>query len=299
MDLRRLHYFVVLAEEESFTKAADRLHITQPALSQQLRVLERELGARLIERGPGRCTLTAVGTVAVAEARELLAQADSAQARIDAAVREQSGRLRLAYTRSARGGMVDAIVSRFREQNPRVELISETAWTAPNVEGLLSGRFDVAFVRPPLYEDRLCCRTIGSEELLLAVPSGHRLARRGRITREEVVDEPAVMWPRENGPGMFDRTVGQVWPNDGFNLVRHEPDDEQLLRAVAEGSVVAAVPAGRARALRLPGVRLRRFTAPVPTVDIGLAYHPRRVSPATQRLISVLDELVPPGASAD
>lgn len=296
MDLRRLRYFVVLAEELHFTRAARRLHLAQPALSQQQRVLERELGARLVERGPGGCRLTPVGVVAATEARALLAHADSARARIDAAIREQGGQIRLAYTRSARGGMVDALVSRFRQENPHVQVISETGWTAPNVAGLLSGKFDAAFVRPPLYEPELRCRVVDTEELLLAVPTDHPLTAQRRIPRDAVVGQPAVMWPRENGPGMFDRTVEQIWPNGGFNLLRNEPDDEQLLRAVAGGSVVAAVPAGRARTLRLPGVRLRRFTAPVPTIDVGLAYHPRHMSPAVERLLSALDDLVPADA---
>lgn len=292
MDLRRLRYFVVLAEELHFTRAARRLHLAQPALSQQHRTLEREIGARLVERGPGGCTLTPVGEIVAAEARQLLAHADSARSRIEAAVREQGGQLRLAYTRSARGGLVDDLVARFRQDNPHVRLISETGWTALNVAGLLAGRFDAAFVRPPLYEPELRCRVVDTEELLLAVPAGHRLTGLRRIPRAAVAGEPAVMWPRENGPGMFDRTVEQIWPDGGFHLVRQEPDDEQLLRAVAEGSVVAAVPAGRARALRLPGVRLRHFTAPTPTVDIALAYHPRRLSPAAVRLLAALDDLM-------
>ncbi|MEV7231291.1 LysR family transcriptional regulator [Polymorphospora sp. NPDC051019] len=286
MDLRRLRYFAVLAEELHFTRAAKRLRIAQPALSQQIRALEREVGAVLIER-TGATGLTPVGRVVAAEAATLLAAADAAQARIRAAVRGTE-RLRLAYTRSARGGRVDALMARFRAGNPHVEVVAETGWTAPNVEGLLGGRFDVAFVRPPVDEPGLRCVHVDTEELLLAVPAGHPLAARRRIPREPLVGEPAVMWPRENGPGMFDRTIAQVWPRGGFNLVRHEPDDEQLLRAVAGGSVVAAVPAGRARALRVPGVRLRRFTAPVPTVDIALAHPARAVPPVVRRLLDLL-----------
>lgn len=98
------------------------------------------------------------------------------------------------------------------------------------------------------------------------------------------------MWPRENGPGMYDRILAQVWPQGGFKLVRHEPDDEQLLLAVASGAVVAVVPAGRARTLRVPRVLLRRFTEPPPTVDIALAYPERSVNPAVMRLLALLDE---------
>ncbi|WP_432836028.1 LysR substrate-binding domain-containing protein [Dactylosporangium sp. CA-092794] len=291
MDLRRLRYFAVLAEELHFTRAAARLHIAQPALSQQVRALEREFGARLVERGAGACTLTPVGTVVAAEATLLLAQADAARERIAAAARGQGGRIRLAYTRSARGGRVDALADRFRAQNPRVEIIPETGWHAPNVAGLLAGRYDAAFVRPPLDEPGIGWRLVDTEELRLALPAGHPLARLRRVPREAVAGQPAVMWPRENGPGMFDRIVAQVWPAGGFNLVRYEPDDEQLLRAVAAGGVVAAVPEGRARTLRVRGVVLRRFTPPAPIVDIGLAWNERTATPVVRRLLATLEEL--------
>ncbi|WP_422741187.1 LysR family transcriptional regulator [Micromonospora sp. WMMD754] len=289
-DLRRLRSFVVLADERHFTRAAARLGIAQPALSQQIRALERQLGVPLVHRTSRGCTLTEVGARVADEAGRMLADVDAAAARIRDLVRGRGGRLRLAYTRSARGGRVDALVARFRAAHPDVEVVAETAWTAPNVAGLLAGRLDAAFVRPPVDEPALACRTVDTEELVLALPAGHPLAAgRRRIGRAEVVDLPAVMWPRENGPGMFDRTIAQVWPRGGFRLVRQEPDDEQLLRAVAQGDVVAAVPAGRARALRLPGVRLRRFTAPTPTVDVGLAWPAESTNPALHALLALLD----------
>ncbi|MFJ8579994.1 LysR family transcriptional regulator [Micromonospora sp. NPDC093277] len=288
-DLRRLHYFAVLAEELHFTRAAARLRVAQPALSQQIRALERQLGVPLVHRTSRGCTLTEVGARVADEATRLLAEVDAGAARIRDLVRGRGGRLRLAYTRSARGGRVDALVARFRAAHPEVEVVPETAWTAPNVAGLLAGRLDAAFVRPPVDEAALACRTVDTEELLLALPAGHPLAAgRRRVSRAEVVDLPAVMWPRDNGPGMFDRTIAQVWPHGGFRLVRQEPDDEQLLRAVAQGDVVAAVPAGRARALRLRGVRLRRFTAPTPTVDVALAWPRDSTNPALRRLLALL-----------
>ncbi|WP_233513990.1 LysR family transcriptional regulator [Micromonospora craterilacus] len=293
-DLRRLRYFAVLAGELHFTRAAARLRVAQSALSQQIRALERQLGVPLVHRTSRGCTLTEVGERVADEAARLLAEVDAATARIRDLVHGRGGRLRLAYTRSARGGRVDDLVARFRAAHPEIEVVPETAWTAPNVAGLLAGRLDAAFVRPPVDEPTLACRTVDTEELLLALPAGHPLAAgRRRISRAEVVDLPAVMWPRENGPGMFDRTIAQVWPRGGFRLVRQEPDDEQLLRAVAQGDVVAAVPAGRARALRMRGVRLRRFTAPTPTVDVALAWPRDSTNPALRRLLALLDGTEP------
>jgi DNA-binding transcriptional LysR family regulator len=290
LELRRLRYFVVLAEELNFTRAAARLHIAQPALSQQIQRLEQEIGAELILRRGGGCVLTEIGRMVDAEARDLSARVDAAQVRIAAAVHGSSGRIRLAYTRSARGGAVDALVAAYRARFPHVEVAAETGWTALNVAGLLEGRLDVAFVRPPIEQPGIVCRLMAAEELLLALPERHPLTRYRRVPREHLIDEPVVMWPRENGPGMYDRTVEQVWPDGGFQHARYEPDDEQLLRAVAGGGVVAVVPAGRAQALRMPGVRLRHFAGTAPTVDLALAYRRGHVTAAALGLLALIDE---------
>ncbi|MCX5337513.1 MULTISPECIES: LysR family transcriptional regulator [unclassified Streptomyces] len=296
MDLRRLRYFLVLAEELNFTRAAHRLHIAQPALSQQIRALEREIGAQLLERGGRSCRLTVVGEVVAREAGELLAHAAASQERIRAAVGGRQGQLRLALTRSARGGPVDALLAAFRTLHPDVDLVVRTGWTAHNITELLAGRLDAAFVRPPLDGEALECRHIAREELLVAVPAGHPLARERRVTRARIAAEPVILWPRENAPGMHDLITRQLWP-DGARIVREEPDDEQLLLSVAAGTGIAPVPEGRARALRIPGVRLKHVTAPMPTVDLALAHRPASIAPALRGLLGLIDTL--PGATAD
>lgn len=287
MELRRLRYFTVLAQELNFTRAAARLLIAQPALSQQIMILEREVGTALVERGSRGCALTPIGVVVAAEAEQLLAHVAAAEERIRSAVRGQRGYLRLAYTRSARGGPTDSLVSEFRARNPDVELVVQTGWTAHNIAELLAGRLDLAFVRPPVETPGIRCHHVGTEELLLAVPADHPLARRRRITRDLIADEPAILWPRENGPGMYDRIVSQFWPR-GAHIAREEADDEQLLLAVSTGAGIAPVPEGRARALRIPGVRLRHLTAPTPTVDLAVAYPVRAVTPAVQLFLQQL-----------
>jgi DNA-binding transcriptional LysR family regulator len=297
MDLRRLRYFLVLAEELNFTRAARRLHIAQPALSQQIRALERDIGAPLLERGSRGCRLTPVGEVVAREAGELLAHADASQERIRAAVGGRQGQLRLALTRSARGGSVDALLAAFRTLHPDVDLVVRTGWTAHNITELLAGRLDAAFVRPPLDDTGLECRHIAREELLVAVPADHSLAHARRVTRGHIAAEPVILWPRENAPGMHDLITKQLWPDGGPRIVREEPDDEQLLLSVAAGTGIAPVPEGRARALRIPGVRLKRVTAPMPTVDLALAHRPASAAPALRGLLGLVGTL--PGPPAD
>ncbi|RRO14703.1 LysR family transcriptional regulator [Saccharopolyspora rhizosphaerae] len=274
MEVRRLRYLVRLAEHRSFTRAAASLHIAQPALSQQIRLLERELGAELVERRPTGVTLTAVGEVAVTEAQQVLDRIDRAERAIRNAATGQAGRLRVAYTRSAPGGVAAELVDRFRRHHPDVDLALTTGWTARNLHELRTGSLDAAFVRTPLELHDLRCVPLTTEELLLAVPSGHALGPVRTVRRDQIEGEPVVLWPRENAPGMYDRIVHQLWPGSSPRVVREEPDDEQLLRAVAGGAGIAPVPGPRARSLRTRGVRLKHLAAPRPTVDLALAYHP-------------------------
>jgi DNA-binding transcriptional LysR family regulator len=286
VDLRRWHYFAVLAEEMHFTRAAARLFVSQPSLSQQIRAFEAELGVALLDRSGPRFALTEAGRVAAAEARELLSHLDRARGVIVAAGRGDAGRLRIAYTRSAPGPLAGDLVAAYRAAFPEVELALETGWTSLNLARLAAGEIDVGFVRPPVVSPGIEVAVVGSEEVLLAVPSGHALARRrGRVRRAWIAAEPVVFWPRENGPGQYDAISAQVWPGGLPRIVREEPEDEQLMRAVAEGAGIAAVPEHRARGLKRRGVVLRRLEEPVPVIDLGLAWRAGVVTPVVRAFV--------------
>ncbi|MFJ7213845.1 LysR family transcriptional regulator [Amycolatopsis sp. NPDC098790] len=288
MDLRRWHYFAVLAEEMHFTRAAARLFVSQPSLSQQIRAFEAELGVALLDRSGPRFALTEAGRVAAAEARELLSRLDRARGVIAAAGRGDAGRLRIAYTRSAPGPLAGDLVAAYRAAFPQVELALETGWTSLNLARLAAGEIDVGFVRPPVVAPGVEVAVVGSEEVLIAVPSGHALARRrGRLRRAWLAAEPVVFWPRENGPGQYDAISAQVWPAGVPPIVREEPEDEQLVRAVAEGAGIAAVPEHRARGLKRRGVVLRRLEDPVPVIDLGLAWRAGAVAPVVRGFIDL------------
>lgn len=288
MDLRRWHYFAVLAEEMHFTRAAARLFVSQPSLSQQIRAFEAELGVALLDRSGPRFALTEAGRVAAGEARELLDRLDRARGVIAAAGRGDAGRLRIAYTRSAPGPLAGDLVAAYRAAFPDVMLALETGWTSLNLDRLAAGEIDVGFVRPPVDFPGIEVAVVGAEEVLIALPSGHVLARRrGRLRRAWIASEPVVFWPRENGPGQYDAISAQVWPGGVPPIVREEPEDEQLMRAVAEGAGIAAVPEHRARGLRRRGVVLRRLEEPVPVIDLGLAWRAGTPAPVVRAFVDL------------
>lgn len=287
MNLQRARYLMAVAQRMSFTRAAADLHMAQSALSQQIKVLERELGVPLFDRSGPRITLTAAGAVAVREATYLIATADRAVARIRAAAAGSAGILRIAHTRSWAGGAVERAVEEFRSRFPDIAIEEHRGFTARNLELAVNGKVDVAVVRPPVEESALAVRVLDREKLLLAVPETHRFAVRDRVDPVDLAGEPVVFWPRANGPGMYDRIVEQFWPERPPTVVRNEADDEQMLHAVAAGIGVAPIPAGRAATYRVPGVHLCEITGPPRYLPVGIAYRPDNPNPALHRFLEL------------
>ncbi len=292
MELRQLRSFVAVAEEQHFRRGAERLHLAQPSVSQQIRTLEAELGVRLFDRNRRGASLTAAGDALLEEARELLSRADDAAAVVRATGMGLRGRLRISLTRSLTGGVAGAIVDAFRARHPDVDVELRLGTTMLHVWQLHAGEIDVAFVRPPLDDPRLEELTLGREPLVCVLPSGHRLTRRSRIAARDLRDEPLVWWPEEHGPGAWREVRREIcgeppWPP----LARAEPEEERIVSAVAEGAGVSFIMLERSRSLRIPGAVYRRFAAPEPTMGIALAWRRGDRLPTLQRLLDLAAEI--------
>lgn len=284
MELRHLHYFVVVAEELHFRRAAERLHIAQPSVSQQIRRLEDELGVRLFERNRRGVTLTAAGNALLDEARATLAQAARAAERARAVGAGERGRLRVNLTRSLTGGLAGEIVDAFRARYPSVDLELDVGQTSIHAEQLRRGTIDVAFVRPPLNDPELEELELAREPLVCVLPRGHRLARRQLVERSELGGEPLVWWPRSHGPGAWEDMLTQVYGEQGWpRSYTVEPEEERIVSAVAAGAGVSFIMLERSRRLKIPGAVYRRFAQPEPTVGVGIAWRRGNTLPAVDR----------------
>jgi DNA-binding transcriptional LysR family regulator len=288
MELRQLRTFVAVAEELHFHRAAQRLYIAQPSVSQQIKTLEGELGVKLFERDRRSVALTPAGTLLLGEARELLARAEHAMTVVRAAGAGERGRLRLSLTRSLTGGIAGAIVNAYRERYPEVELELAVGNTMMHVQQLHAGAIDAGFVRPPLEDPTLEELPLGREPLVCVLPKGHRLTRRSTVRREDLYDEPLVWWPVEHGPGAWHDVRRDVygeppWPP----IARVEPEEERIVSAVAEGAGVSLIMYERSRSLRIPGAVYRRFAAPEPTMGIALAWRRDQHLPTLDRLLEL------------
>jgi DNA-binding transcriptional LysR family regulator len=292
MELRQLRSFVVLAEELHFRRAADRLHLAQPSLSQQIRKLEAELGVPLFTRNRRGADLTEAGAALLVGARDVVARADRMAVDARAVGLGQRGRLRLSLTRSLTGGIAGAIVAAFRARYAEVDLDLTLGSTMLHVEQLHAGDVDAAFVRPPLEDTELEELVLGREPMVCVLPAGHRLAKKTTVRAEDVRDEPLVWWPESHGPGAWREVRREVcgdppWPP----IARIEPEEERIVSAVAEGAGISFIMLERSRSLTIPGAVYRRFTEPEPAMGIAIAWRKGDTLPTLERLREVAAEV--------
>ncbi|MFC4016506.1 LysR family transcriptional regulator [Micromonospora sp. GCM10011542] len=287
-ELRQLRYFLVLAEELSFTRAAARLMIAQQSLSQQITALERIVGARLFDRDSRGTTLTDLGALFVPEARAVVDRAEEAVAVVERARRGEVGRLRLAFLTTVANHLLPPVVRAVRHHLPDLQLATESTSIASLVEGVRGGSYDAAFTRPPLVPD-LESRTLATEPVCAVLPEDHPLAGRAELELAELADEPWVMTPRSSWEP-WHRSYDEHFRRAGFvpNVVQEDASVQSLLGLVAAGLGVTRL-ARSARSLRRTGVVFVPLTGAY--AETEMVWRSGDTSPALHRLVAVVTEL--------
>lgn len=254
MELRQLRYFVAVAEERHFSRAAERLHIAQPALSQQVRRLEHEMKVQLLERTTRSVELTDAGRVLLDEARRVLAGADRALAAVHEAADGTTGLLRMGFVSSAALRIVPTLVLALHQQWPRVRLDLQEGTTDVQLDRIRQGTLDVGLVREMVEGLGFAVRPIAKEPLVLAVPDNHRLASRKRVHIADLAGEQFVVFPRSRVSRLYDH-IAALCHQAGvrFEIAQEAVQFPTILGLVAARTGVAIVPASL-RALHLPGL---------------------------------------------
>jgi DNA-binding transcriptional LysR family regulator len=276
MELRHLRYFVIAAEEEHMTRAAQRLGIQQPPLSSQIRDLERELGVQLFDRTPRSIRLNAAGQVFLKDARELLANAELAVTRVQQAWRGEFGRIAIGYTSSASlHPMVPRLIRAFHAQYPMVALDSQENTTRDLLEALATKSLDAVFVRsssrryPMLRSVALC-----QEPMVVAFPIEHPLAQEAApVALSALASEGFVLYRRADGPGVQDALFA-AFQEAGFKpcVVADVPRLLSAVTMVAAGRGITIVPEAL-KSLHPESVRYRELDAGSAfTVPLTLVY---------------------------
>jgi DNA-binding transcriptional LysR family regulator len=258
MELRHLRYFLAVADELHFGRAAERLAIAQPPLSQQIQALEAELGVPLFTRHPVR--LTPAGEAFQQEAAATLQRAERATEAARAAARGELGTIRVGFVSSAAYGALPVAVRRFRDHHPRVTLALTELTTAFQLQGLHAGDLDVGLFRvdpASLRDPDLVAETIAREPYVLALPTDHPLAARRRVPLAELADEPFVTFPYRSNPSLHGQ-LERYCLRAGFTprVVQEATLMQTIVALVAAGLGVSLVPASLQR-LQLAGLAYR------------------------------------------
>ena len=276
MELRHLRYFVAVAEERHITRAAERLGMQQPPLSQQIRALERELGVQLFRRLPRGVELTDAGSVFLADARAILSHIDHAFATTKRTARGEQGQVAVGFTSSAPfNPFVPRVIRAYREAFPLVSLTLEEAGTTELIDDVRNERIDAAFIRTAIaHREGLVITLLLQEAMMLALPRGHALARRKSkaLPLAALAGETFIVYRRRSGPGLYDAILAACH-DAGFSprIGQEAPRIVSTLNLVAAGLGISLVPESL-QLMRMHGVIFRPLAGAVqPKAPLYLA----------------------------
>ena len=287
IDLADLRAVGALAETLHFGRAADRLHVSQPALSKRIRRVEEEVGGPLLARRYRDVRLTEAGRLLADHGRLLLQESAAAVALSQRAVRGEAGLLRIGFGIASILGLLPAVLLRFRRAHPDVQLHLRDMSTPEQVAALGAGEIDVGFVRLPVSDDRLVVRPVLDERLVAAL--GPRSPWNPRRGLRSVASEPFILVARTRSASFYNHALS-ICAASGFTprVVQEANELFTVLSLVGAGLGVSLVPRSTAR-MRLPGVRFREVKRGEAAWDIGLAW--RRESadlPLVQRFVGMV-----------
>jgi DNA-binding transcriptional LysR family regulator len=293
MEIRHLRYFLVLAEELHFNRAAERLHIAQPALSQQVRQLEKELNVELFIRTTRKVELTLAGASLKKHALEILSNVDSVKDLVARVATGETGRLTLGFTGSATYDLLPQIARAVRETISGVSLVlrGEMA-TASQIEALRSNAIDIGFLRPPISEE-FHQRVVRTDYLSLLMPASHPLAGDESIDLAHMADESFIQYSPSADPATF-TIVSSAYQQAGFEAIVHQEVDATsvMVSLVAAGLGMALVPNSVSH-VRVDGAVIRPLSSPIIPMNLVAAWRIGNDLPAISRFIEILDKDFP------
>ena len=270
MELRQLRYFVAIAEEGNFSRAAQRLHVSQPPLSTQIKRLEDELGVRLLQRTNRGVSLTAAGSVFYEETRAVLARLEHARGKALRADRGDIGMLAVGFVSIADYGVLPPALQHFRASFPLVEVQLHELTTDAQIRELRATRLDLGIALAPVSEPDLEFERLLREELVLAAPSGHPAAKgSGAVDLRALAKESFIIPPRDIGPGLYDLIISHCHAA-GFapRITQHARQMQTVVGLVSSGMGFALVPSS-VRNLKRTGVLYRPLRGKAAWVEIG------------------------------
>jgi LysR family hca operon transcriptional activator len=294
VELRHLRYFVAVADELSFTRAASRLHTSQPSLSQQIRKLEAEVGVPLLDRSRHHVALTDAGRVFLRETKDILGRLDHAGRLAKQAAGGRAGDLSVGTFPAADVRILPALRPLVATLLPHLRLVLHSKYAIEPLTGLRSGALDVAFMRGPLDEHGLEVVDLLREQIVVVLPAHHALARRKSIPVDLLHDLPCITMERALAPVLHD-AIAALYGQARIRMQAVSSADNVLghLQLVQEGLGFALLP-DSVGALLPPGVVLKPLAhEPLPTVSIVVAWRAGNASPLVRAFVDLVRQAVP------
>lgn len=289
MELRQIEIFLAVADELHFGRAAQRLHLAQPSVSQLLKRLEREIGVRLVDRDSHRVRLTAAGAAFRERARVACAELDRASAAARAAAAGQTGTIRLGFNFPSGRLVVPPLVSRLEQAYPGMALSFAEAGTSQQLSALASGSQDVGFISGPADRPRLTSRPLIRVPMVALVGAEHRLAGHARVSFADLADERCVIGSRESSPATYDAVVNAATGcGHPLRIVDHLDDVGGTLVMVSTAKAVSFATAIRGQQAASSGVVALPFTPPTPHVELHVAWRTEPPNPLVRNVVGLL-----------
>lgn len=293
MDLRHLRYYVTVAEELHFGRAARRLHMAQPPLSQAIRQLEAELGVELLHRTTRSVALTDAGRAYLERARAILAEVDDAALQAQRVAAGAVGHLAIGCVGSATYSLLPALSRQLSEDLPGIDFSFRGEMLVPDqVAALRAGTIDLALLRPPVTDPTLELHTLRRDRLVVALPEAHPLAARARVRPQQLRDVDLIVHSAERHSVMYDVALGLLHEAGVQPRIRHEVGETSTLITLVAGGLGVAIVPEPVTALALKGVVYRPLSGTTAHVDLAVAHRTDRTESHLRRTVAAIRALV-------
>lgn len=293
MELRHLIYFITVAEELHFGRAAARLQMTQPPLSKQIQQLEEEMQVTLFKRNKRHVELTTAGELFLTEARRVLTQMNQAVDTAQRAQRGEFGRLVIGFVGSATYDILPKFIREYRKQFPAVSVILHELSTPDQILGLIGKRIDIGLLHPPISNSLITIEPVKRGFAALSLPKNHPLARKEKIQIEDLRDQAFIVVSREIWPGLYDQFLALFQSVDFTpRIVQEATEYQMVVGLVSSGIGIGVVPANAEKLFNLEVVYREIDRHPLPAV-LSMAHLKKNNNPAMKQFIALTRRLRP------
>ncbi|MDP9889977.1 LysR family transcriptional regulator [Pseudarthrobacter enclensis] len=300
MELRHLAGFIATAEELHFGRAAARLHMAQPALSQQIRLLEKELGVELFHRNTRSVSLTDSGKAMLGPAKQVMADVDIARRSALFGSSEIVGRVVVGFAGASSRNVLPVLARAVRAEQPGIELVLKgQTYAGKAVAEVAAGQLDIGFARLPVNNQSVATRVYEYERMVAALPSDHPLAGRETIRIADLASEPFVTFPGTQGSTVRDALI-HVAMGAGFTprIMQEAPDSYTILGLVAAG-VGVTITVSSVQHIDTPGLVYRELEDDLPRIAAVLAWRKENSAAATNAVLEIAERLLPTPAASE